>query len=142
MGTHIATFILDWFLHLGFLRTGVPQLLPIVLLRSTVPTPSRPWITANSKKRLKRRWVVHGNMSMAVSLLSRHPGVLPLATRGSRGQESGMSSDVFRVNKRLVYSLSPTCNPMDCSLPGSSAHGILQARILEWVAISSFRGSS
>ena len=28
------------------------------------------------------------------------------------------------------------CNPMDCSLPGSSAHGILQARILEWIAIS------
>jgi len=33
------------------------------------------------------------------------------------------------------------CNPMDSSLPGSSVHGILQARILEWVAIS-FRGSS
>ena len=31
---------------------------------------------------------------------------------------------------------------MDCSLPGSSVHGILQARILEWVAISFFRGSS
>ena len=30
---------------------------------------------------------------------------------------------------------------MDCSLPGSSAHGILQERILEWVAISSSRGS-
>ena len=30
---------------------------------------------------------------------------------------------------------------MDCSLPGSSVHGILQARILEWVAISSFRES-
>ena len=28
------------------------------------------------------------------------------------------------------------CNPMDCSLPGSSLHGILQARVLEWVAIS------
>ena len=28
------------------------------------------------------------------------------------------------------------CNPMDCSLPGSSVHGISQARILEWVAIS------
>ena len=28
------------------------------------------------------------------------------------------------------------CNPVDCSLPGSSVHGILQARILEWVAIS------
>ena len=28
------------------------------------------------------------------------------------------------------------CNPMDCSLPGSSAHGIFQARVLEWGAIS------
>ena len=28
------------------------------------------------------------------------------------------------------------CDPMDCSLPGSSLHGILQARVLEWVAIA------
>ena len=34
------------------------------------------------------------------------------------------------------------CNPMDCSLPGSSVHGILQVRMLEWVAISFSRGSS
>ena len=34
------------------------------------------------------------------------------------------------------------CNPMDCSPPGSSVHGILQARILEWVAISFSWGSS
>ena len=34
------------------------------------------------------------------------------------------------------------CDSMDCSLPGSSVHGILQARILEWVAISYSRGSS
>ena len=34
------------------------------------------------------------------------------------------------------------CNLMDCSLPGSFVHGISQARILEWVAISGFRGSS
>ena len=34
------------------------------------------------------------------------------------------------------------CNPMDCSLPGSSIHGILQAWILKWVAISSSRRSS
>ena len=33
------------------------------------------------------------------------------------------------------------CDPMDSSLPGSSVHGILQVRILEWVAISSSRGS-
>ena len=42
-----------------------------------------------------------------------------------------------------VAQLCPTlCDPMDCSLPGSSVHGILQARILEWFAISSSRGSS
>ena len=34
------------------------------------------------------------------------------------------------------------CSPIDCNLPGSSVHGILQARILEWVAIPSSRGSS
>ena len=34
------------------------------------------------------------------------------------------------------------CKPMDCSPPGSCVHGISQARILEWVAISCFRGSS
>ena len=34
------------------------------------------------------------------------------------------------------------CDPMDCSLPGSSVHGIFQAIILEWVAISYSRGSS
>ena len=34
------------------------------------------------------------------------------------------------------------CNPVDCSLSGSSVHGILQARILKWVAISYSRGSS
>ena len=36
-----------------------------------------------------------------------------------------------------VTQLCPTlCNHMDCSLPGSSVHGILQAEILEWIAIS------
>ena len=34
------------------------------------------------------------------------------------------------------------CNPLDCSPPGSSVHGILWARILEWVAMTSSRGSS
>ena len=34
------------------------------------------------------------------------------------------------------------CNSMDCSLPGPTVHGIFQARILEWVAISFSRGSS
>ena len=32
--------------------------------------------------------------------------------------------------------VSGSCDPMDCSLPGSSVHGIFQARILEWAAIA------
>ena len=43
----------------------------------------------------------------------------------------------------LVNQLCLTlCDPMDCSPAGSSAYGILQARILEWVAIPFSRGSS
>ena len=43
----------------------------------------------------------------------------------------------------LVTQLCPTlCNSMNYSPPGFPVHGILQARILEWVAISSSRGSS
>ena len=41
----------------------------------------------------------------------------------------------------LVPQSSTLCDPMDCSLPGSSVHGILQARVLEWVAILFSRGS-
>ena len=37
----------------------------------------------------------------------------------------------------LVQSCQTLCDPIDCSPPGFSVHGILQARILEWVAISS-----
>ena len=45
--------------------------------------------------------------------------------------------------KVLVTQSCPTlCDPVDCSQPGSSVHGILQASILEWVAISFSRRSS
>ena len=45
--------------------------------------------------------------------------------------------------KVKVAQLCPTlCNSVDCSPPGSSVHGILQTRILEWVAIPFSRGSS
>ena len=42
----------------------------------------------------------------------------------------------------IAQSCLTLCNPMDRILPGFSVHGILQARILEWVAIPFFRGSS
>ena len=45
---------------------------------------------------------------------------------------------IFRKVKMLVTQSCPTlCDTMDCNWPGSSVHGILQARILEWVAVLS-----
>ena len=45
-----------------------------------------------------------------------------------------------RVCAKLLQLCLTLCDPMDCSPPGSSVHGIFQARILEWVAIPSSRG--
>ena len=46
------------------------------------------------------------------------------------------------VKREVAQSCLTLCDPMDCSLPGSSVRGIFQARVLEWVAISFSRGSS
>ena len=43
---------------------------------------------------------------------------------------------------KVAQSCPTLCHPMDCSLPGSSVHGIFQTRVLEWVAISFSRGSA
>ena len=46
------------------------------------------------------------------------------------------------VHAKSFQSFPTLCEPMDCNLPGSSVHGILQVRILQWVAMPSSRGSS
>ena len=46
------------------------------------------------------------------------------------------------MHAKLLQSCLTLFNPMDYSPPGSSVHGILQARLLEWVAIPFSRGSS
>ena len=59
---------------------------------------------------------------------------------------SSSSASNFWWNPPQIGTVSLSCvqlyDPVDCSLPGSSVHGILQARILEWIAIPSSRGSS
>ena len=50
--------------------------------------------------------------------------------------------ELWKVKMLVTQLCSTLCDPMDCSPPGSSVRGILQARILEWVAIPFFRGSS
>ena len=49
--------------------------------------------------------------------------------------KEGSESEVAQLYQTL-------CDPVDCSLPGSSVHGIFQAIVLEWIAISFSRGSS
>ena len=49
----------------------------------------------------------------------------------------------YTESESLVTQSCPTlCDPMDCSLPGSSVHGVFQARVLEWGAIFFSKGSS
>ena len=56
--------------------------------------------------------------------------------------EGGSSLLLYAVKVLVAQSCLTLCNPMDCSPPGFSVHGILQARILEWVAIPFSRESS
>ena len=53
-----------------------------------------------------------------------------------------ISIKLHKVKMLVAQSCLTLCDPIDCSPPGSSVHGILQARILVWVAIFCSRGSS
>ena len=62
---------------------------------------------------------------------------LPLKEKNKASKQSEKRFSLFSR-----YVVSDSCDPMDCSLPGSSVHGILRAITLEWVAISVSSGSS
>ena len=50
--------------------------------------------------------------------------------------ESEEEPKTLESESEVAQSCPTVCDPMDCSLPGSSAHGIFQARVLEWGAIA------
>ena len=82
-----------------------------------------------------------------LSLLTAHPHLHRLrATVHLRWQAKTVSAGSHLphvcMHAKLLQWPPTLCTPMDQSPPGSSVHGILQARILEWVAVSSCRGSS
>ena len=78
----------------------------------------------------------------SVSLI-KHPLTRPRAEHIYTNYFISSSQQPYRAVCMLVTQLCPTvCDPMDYSLPGSSVYGILQARILEWIAILFSRGSS
>ena len=55
---------------------------------------------------------------------------------------AAMGARAVCSESEVAQSCLTLCNPMDYSLPGSSVHGIFQARVLKWAAISCSRGSS
>ena len=59
-----------------------------------------------------------------------------------RWRECRRARKVSRNYVKESEVVSDSCDPMDCSLPGSSVHGIFQVRVLEWVAISFSKESS
>ena len=78
---------------------------------------SHPYVTTGKAIALTRRTFVGKVMSLLFNMLSES-------------------------ESEVAQSCLTLCDPVDCNLPGSSAHGNLQVRILEGVAISLFRGSS
>ena len=71
----------------------------------------------------------------------RGPAAGPESGLGAHPRKASLRDFVCVSAKSLKLCLIP-CNPMNCSPPGSSVPGILQARILEWVVMPSSRGSS
>ena len=68
---------------------------------------------------------------------------IPLTVYSPWGRtESNTTERLSLSESEVAQSCLTLCDTVDCSLPGSSVHGILQARILEWVAISFSRVSS
>ena len=81
------------------------------------------------------------------SLVPRQETVCPLyllSCKHGQGQDqpSDRSKEACGYCCLVTKSCLTLCNPTDCSLPGSSVRGISQARVLEWVSVSSSRGSS
>ena len=74
------------------------------------------------------------------------PGIKPMSTAATELAGRFFTTWVIWEANIMIAQLLQLCpilyGPMDCSLPGSSVQGILQARILKRAAISSFRGSS
>ena len=59
-----------------------------------------------------------------------------------RNDRASPTRRIWKVKAKVTQSCLTLCDPIDHNLPGSSVHGILQARILEWVAVPFSRGYS
>ena len=99
---------------------------PLLLLPSVFPSKR----VFSDESVLRIRWPKYWSFSFSISPSNEYSGLISFRMNWLdllAGQESSQSCLTF-------------CNPIDCCLPGTSVHGIFQARVLEWVAISFSRG--
>ena len=142
-------FVLSWFWRSGVWNSGVGRaVLPPeasgenASLSFPVPGPSRLSLTCGSSLH-PVPLSSHGSplcVSLPCVSLVR---TLAVGFRAHQANpECSYPMSLTLVNSEVAQSCPTLCNFVDCSPPDSSIHGILQARILEWVAISFSRGSS
>ena len=87
-------------------------------------------------------------MPLGMWTLVPQPGIEPVTlTLEAQSLNHWITREIPQLfhleREREVAQSCPTlCDPMDCSLPGSTVHGIFQAIVLEWIAISFSKGSS
>ena len=109
---------------LGSSRTFPAQLLPVLLLH----------------------WIIfvclHGGLSLEVCPHKGRACFIFILTNLKHPNTWGKVGHVGMCMLCYAQLCLTLCDPMACSLPGSSVHGIFQARILEWVAVPSSSGSS
>ena len=67
---------------------------------------------------------------------------MPEITRESQTFFISCTQGVLESESEVAQLCLTLCDPMECSLPGSSIHGVSLARVLEWVAVSFSRGFS
>ena len=104
---------------------------PLLLLP---PVPPSIRVFSNEST-LHMRWPKYWSFSLSISPSNEHPGLISfrmdwldlLAVQGT------LSRVMQQCESEVTQSCPTLCDPMDCSLPGSSVHGIFQARVLEWL---------
>ena len=97
----------------------------------------------SNESALRIRWPKYWGFSLNISPTNEHPG--QIVNILAFWDQSVTTIQLCSGNKTAcmhAQSCPTLCNPVDCSPPGSSVHGIIQAIILVWVVMPSSRGSS
>ena len=105
--------------------SSVSSCISPLVLAVWAPLPSIVWVSSENR-------VLWGCIETGV-WTSTEIGAVWIWVRVSTGRN---------VGRNIAQSCPTLCDPVDCSLPGSSVHGIFQAIVLEWIAISFSSGSS